>query len=142
MNDIVARLSVIALLPAAMLAWKHSKIVSAALLLPFFASIYVAARAIELPVEHPVRVLLPAISMAFGFAEGYAEWRQTNHVSRAYALGAIAFMSGLADIAALPTFAAIDGWGVPYLQILFCLAVVAISTIPQRRIPWLISSLS
>jgi len=75
MADLIWRLSIALLIPAAVAAWRHSKIVSIAVTWPLLANLYVVVRALELPVEHPARVLVPAISAALGFAELYAEAR-------------------------------------------------------------------
>jgi hypothetical protein len=99
-----------------------------AILWPFAANIYIVARGIDLAVEHPARVLVSAISAALGFAELYAESRDGNRFSRAAILGLLVFSSGVADIAALPTFAVLHEWALPPLQCLVCLALIIIST--------------
>jgi len=128
MADLIWRLSIALLIPAAVAAWRHSKIVSIAVTWPLLANLYVVVRALELPVEHPARVLVPAISAALGFAELYAEAREDRRFSRSAILGLLLFSSGGADIAALPTFALLHEWAVPSLQCLVCLAICFIAT--------------
>jgi hypothetical protein len=142
MYDLVTRIALAMVLPSAILSWRHSPIVSLAIAIPFFANIYVSATGIVLPVEHPARVIVPIASMVLAFAEGYAEGKHKQGLTRAALLGGLVFGSGLADIAALPMFALLHGWAVPSLQILVCLAIVAVCTIPRRRFPWMISSFS
>lgn len=128
MNLFLWRLSIALLIPAAFVVWRHSKLVSIAIIWPLLANLYVVLLNIELTVEHPARVLVSAISAAFGFAELYAEARDGNRFSRAAILGLLVFGSGAGDIAALPTFAVLNEWAMPPLQILVCLALIFIST--------------
>ncbi len=141
MNPYLWRLAIVLLLPAGVKAWQHSKIVSLAILWPLVANLYVDMRGIELAVEHPARVLVSAISAAFGFAEMYAEARDGQRFSRAAILGLLVFSSGAADIAALPTFAMLHEWALPPLQILVCGAIIIVSTW-KGRFRWESSSLA
>jgi hypothetical protein len=128
MNDFLWRLSIILMLPAAVAVWRHSKLVALAIAWPLAANIYIVARSIDLSVEHPARVLVPAISAAMGFAELYSESAHGKRFSRAAILGLIVFSSGGADIGALPTFSVLHEWAVPPIQCLVCLALVFVST--------------
>jgi len=128
MNIHLWRTAIALLLPAAVLVWRHSKIVALAIAWPLVANLYIVARNIDLSVEHPARVLVSAISAALGFAELYAESAHGKPHSRAAILGLLVFSSGIGDIAALPTFAVLHEWAMPPLQILVCLALIFIST--------------
>jgi hypothetical protein len=140
-TDFAIRLALALLIPAMGLSWRHSKLVALAIAIPFAANIYVMRTGIDLPVEHPARVLVPAISAMLGFAEAYAEGRHGKTISRACVLGILAFALGIADIAALPTFAVLRGWYPIWMSILVSITMIAVSTVPQRRFPWLISSM-
>jgi hypothetical protein len=139
MNDFLWRLGAALLLPAAVVAVRHSKIVSLAIAWPLAANLYVALSGIELAIHHPARVLVPAISSALGFAELYAEARDGHRFSQPAVLGLLVFASGAADIAALPAFALLHEWAVPYVQIAVCAALIVISLWPKRRLPWVSS---
>jgi hypothetical protein len=142
MNAFLLRTAVALLLPAAILALRHSKIVAVAIVWPLLANLYVLRTGVALNIEHPARVLVPAISSALGFAELYAEAREGNRFSRPAILGVLVFASGAADIAALPAFALLHEWAVPYVQIVVCSALIVISLWPKRRVPWVSSLLA
>lgn len=141
MTDLLMRIAFVLLIPTMVLAWRHSKLVAFAIAIPFVVNIYVLRTGIDLPVEHPARVLTPAISAMLGFAEAYAEGRHGKTISRACLLGVLTFALGGADIAALPTFKLLHGWYPIWMSILVSLTMIAVSTVPERRFPWLISSL-
>lgn len=141
MYDLLARIALAMLIPAMVLSWRHSKLVSAAIAVPLFANLYVVATGAVLSVEHPARVLIPAVSAALGFAEAYATGWNGKEISRPCLLGILTFAIGGADIAALPTFAVLHGWSVPWLSIIVCLAIIAVATTPKGKISWLISSI-
>ena len=136
MTDFLWRLSIALLLPAAVAAWRHSKLVSLAIIWPLIANAYVVARGIELATAHPSRILVSAISAALGFAELYAEARDGNRFSRPAILGVLVFSSGVADIAALPTFALLHEWALPPLQCLFCGVLIVVSTWKKGGFRW------
>lgn len=140
--DLATRIALALVLPAAVLSWRHSPIVSLAIAIPFLANVYVLATGVVLPVEHPARVIVPVASMVLAFAEGYAEGKHKQGLTRAALLGGLVFGCGMADLAALPMFAILQGWAAPGIQIVVCLAMIAVCTIPKRRLPWLISSFS
>lgn len=142
MNDILSQLAIFLLLPAAVAAWKHSRIVSTALVWPLVASLATVVNGTDLAIEHPARLWVPFVSMLLGFAEVYAEGKYGDGVSRALLLGALVVASGMADLAQLPAFKYLEGWAVPPLQILGCFGIIAVSTLPKRRIPWLTSLFS
>ncbi|MBK9263070.1 MAG: hypothetical protein IPM54_25110 [Polyangiaceae bacterium] len=139
MNAFLLRTAVALLLPAAILAARHSKIVALAIGWPLAANLYVSLSGVELAIEHPARVLVPAISSALGFAELYAEARDGHRFSQPAILGLLVFASGAADIAALPAFAVLNEWAVPYIQIVVCTALIIVSLWPRRRLPWISS---
>ncbi len=126
------------LLPAALAAWQHSKLVSLACWIPFLVTELALRGAIDMGApDHPLRVVIPVVGMLLGTAEVVRETRQNRRTSRATILGGIAFASGLADVAALPVFNVLDEWVCPPIQVFFCLVTIAIGVWPKgRRLPW------
>ena len=136
MNELLWKAAAALLLPVVVIVWRHSKIVALACLVPLAANLYVLRSGIELATEHPARVLIPAVSMALGFAELYAEARDGHRWSRPALLGLLVFASGGGDIAALPTFRLLGEWAVPLLQIAVCVALIVVSVWPKGRFTW------
>lgn len=133
------KLAAFLLLPAALATWKHSKLVSLALWIPFVVTELALRGMVDVSAQdHPVRVVVPAIGMLLGTASTFMESAQGRRTSRASALGAVAFVSGLADIAALPVFNLLEEWVCPPIQVFFCLVTIFIGVWPkERRLPWL-----
>ena len=132
-NEHLWRFAAALLLPVAVLVWRHSRIVAIATAWPLAANVWVMRASIELAVEHPARVLVPAISAMLGFAELYAEGREGRRFSRRGVLGALVFASGVADIGALPTFALVHEWTVPVVQTTVLFAMAATAAWPKER---------
>jgi hypothetical protein len=132
------------LLFAALAAWQHSKLVSLACWIPFLVTELALRGVIDVSApEHPLRVVVPVIGMLLGTAEVVREARQNRRTSRATILGGIAFVSGLADIAALPVFKVLEEWVCPPIQVFFCLVTIAIGVWPKGRwVPWVSSTFS
>jgi hypothetical protein len=137
-KDELWKVAALLLLPAALATWKHSRLVSLACWIPFIITELALRGLIDVSApEHPVRLVVPAIGMLLGTATTVQESRQGRRTSRAAALGAVAFVSGLADIAALPVFQFLEEWVCPPIQVFFCLVTIAIGVWPKGRVPWL-----
>jgi hypothetical protein len=136
--DEVWKAAALLLLPAALVTWGHSKLVSVACWIPFVVTELALRGVIDMGApEHPLRVVIPVVGMLLGTAEVVRETRQNRRTSRASILGGVAFMSGLADVAALPVFRFLEEWVCPPIQVFFCLVTIAIGVWPKGRGSWL-----
>lgn len=137
MNAVWLRFALALFIPAAVLSWRHSKLVALAIAIPFVANVYVMCTGVVLSAEHPSRVLVPVVSAMLGFAEAYAEGRHEQRLSRACVLGLLVFALGGTDVLALPTFAVFDSWYPVWVTMLVCPVLIVVAAIPERKLPWL-----
>lgn len=138
MIDELWKAAALLLLPAALVTWQWSKLVSIACWIPFVVTELALRGMVDMgESNHPLRFAIPILGMLLGTAEVVRETRQNRRTSRASILGSVAFMSGLADVAALPVFKVLDEWVCPPIQVFFCFVTIAIGLWPKGKVlPW------
>lgn len=137
MTTLIERLTVALFLPAMAFSWRHSRLVTLAIAIPFVANVVELSAGPSLPLNHPARVAVPLASAMLGFAAAAREGRDGRRVSPPFALGAITAALGITDIIAVFYFAVRAAWYPLWMNALMCLVFVLIA---ERKVPWLISS--
>lgn len=138
MNPWLLRLAVALFLPAIAFSWRHSRLVAAALTVPFVANLVDMLGGPSLPPEHPARVLVPLISAALGFgAAWHADRDGWRAVSPAFVLGTLTAAIGILDVFAGPYFVARSEWFPLWMNACMCLLFVVVA---KGKLPCLTSS--
>lgn len=93
----------------------------------------VGATHTRIAVDHPLRIVGPLVVMLVSFVEMQEEGR----LSRAYVTALCIFgLGGSAMIAPL-LFSVFGQWAMPSITMLVCVAICAISLIPEGKVKWL-----
>ncbi|HMY19714.1 MAG TPA: hypothetical protein PKA58_25485 [Polyangium sp.] len=135
MSALLLRVVVALLIPAMAFSWRHSRLVAAAIAVPFVANLVDAMLGPSLPPDHPARVLVPIMSALLGAAAACRAQRSASHE---FVLGYITAGLGLANVVALPYFAACNHWFPVWLSAVSSLGFVWLSLLPERSIPCLL----